>query len=420
MKPTGKEVDPKDRAFGRHVKRLRKERGLTQQRLAAALHRTSSWMSQVERGVQPIERIDVLQQLAAALGVSVRQLRPGAPLPASVTRAETDREASDDLEGLRRLLSGHPAASTVFEVTTSGHSRSLSQLATEVDNVETLTLGGQLAPVSGLLTRLLPDLEQLVRVVEADDRDSAYLLLARAYQALAATLVRQDEADAAWVAADRAVWAAEKSSDPLHVCVGVLRMVEAFVRVERLGQAEHAAQTAIDALIVLDQKNELPLRGISVLGSLHLALARAYARCPQRSKAHEHITRARTLADRVGWERNDFNLAFGPASVTIQAVSVALDLGDAGEALDLGGKVDVTSLPPEQQGRLLMYLGRAHAQRRHTEEALSCMLRADELVPEMMRRDVGAREAIRELVLINGPGAPPDLMALATRVDALP
>ncbi|MEU9413240.1 transcriptional regulator [Streptomyces sp. NPDC048281] len=297
--------------------------------------------------------------------------------------------------------------------------RSLEELVGEVDDVWALTHEGRFAEVSAKLTDLLPDLEQTVRIAAQADREFAHLLLARTYQALAAAFVRQDEADAAWVAADRAIWAAEKSNDPLNVCAGVFRMVQAFVRLRRLGQAEHAAQSSIDALTTLDQNGALSLEGMSVLGSLHLALALTYARGQQRSEARAQISKARLLAERLDGDRNDFDLEFGLTNVAIQAVSTAVDLGDAGEALDLGREIDATSLSPERQGRLLMDLGRAHAQRRHTGEALSCLLRAEELVPETIRTHVAARNAIRELVLIQGSSSPPELMALAERADAL-
>ncbi|WP_308013094.1 helix-turn-helix domain-containing protein [Streptomyces griseocarneus] len=38
------------RAFGARVAELRAERGLTQRELAAEIGRTTSWLSQVERG----------------------------------------------------------------------------------------------------------------------------------------------------------------------------------------------------------------------------------------------------------------------------------------------------------------------------------------------------------------------------------
>jgi transcriptional regulator with XRE-family HTH domain len=415
VKPTGREVDPKDRAFGRLIQSLRKERKLTQQELATRMGRTGSWMSQVERGVQPVERMDVLQELADTLGVSVQRLRPDAP-PMPTAPGTLEQVRSNDLDEARVLISGHPALGTLLGVETPGDGPSLEELAASVDEVWELTHTAQFSAVSALVTGLLPVLERTVRTVRDGQRAAAYVLLSRTYQALAAAFVRQDEADAAWIAADRAINAAELSGSPLHVCAGVYRMVQAFVRLRRLEQAEHAALTAVSAL---NARADLDAEGKSVLGSLHLVLGLVYARAGQRTEARAEIAAARTLAGEIGEDRNDFNLEFGPTNVEIQAVSTAVDLGDAGEALDIGAAVDAVSLSPERRGRLLMDMGRAHAQRRHPGEALDCLLRAEALTPETVRTHMASRSAIRELVLIAGGSASPELMALAERADAL-
>jgi transcriptional regulator with XRE-family HTH domain/uncharacterized protein YwlG (UPF0340 family) len=417
VKPTGKDVDPQDRAFGQRVQRFRKERRRTQAEFAAALGKTSSWLSQVERGVQPVQRMDLLQQIADELGVSVQQLRPSVPADGP-SQAPTTQSLSNDLDETRRLLSGHPALQTLLgaDRDDSGTTRGLEPLRSDVDDLWDLTHAGQLAQVSTLAVQLLPELERTARTAPSEHQAELYLLLSRAYQALSAAFVRQDEADAAWVAADRAVFAAERSGDPLHVCASVFRMVQAFVRLRSLGQAEHAAQTAISALG--EQASQSP-ESLSVLGSLHLALALVRARASARTEAKEEIAKARAIAAQLGENRNDFNLEFGPVNVEIQAVSTAVDLGDAGEALDIGLTIDAAALSPERQGRLLMDLGRAHAQRRHGGEALNCLLRAEAIAPEIIQTHQAARAAIRELVLVAGPNASRELLELAERADAL-
>lgn len=417
MKPTGKDVDPNDRAFGQRVQRFRKERRRTQTELAAALGKTSSWMSQVERGVQPVQRVDLLQQLADELGVSVQQLRPGAPADrGGESSPPAPLSLSNDLDETRRLISGHPALRTLLSGPAGDEGSPVENLRHDVDDLWELTHAGRLAQVSALAVELLPALEQAARTAPEDSQPELYLLVSRAYQALSAAFVRQDEADAAWVAADRAVFAAERSGEPLHVCASVFRMVQAFVRLRSLGQAEHAARTAIDALE--DQSSDSP-QALSVLGSLHLALALVHARASARSEAKSEIAKARAIAAQLGENRNDFNLEFGPVNVEIQAVSTAVDLGDAGEALDIGLAIDADELSPERQGRLLMDLGRAHAQRRHGGEALDCLLRAEVVAPETIQTHQAARATIRELVLIAGPNAPRELLELAERADAL-
>ncbi|MFD3874437.1 hypothetical protein [Streptomyces sp. NPDC058623] len=103
----------------------------------------------------------------------------------------------------------------------------------------------------------------------------------------------------------------------------------------------------------------------------------------------------------------------------IQAVSTAVDLGDAGEALDIAQGLHAGTLSAERQARLLMDVGRAHAQRRQYADSLDCLLRAEELAPEMIRTHAAARSVVRDLVLAAGRSATDGLRALAERTDTL-
>ncbi len=84
------------------------------------------------------------------------------------------------------------------------------------------------AALSDHLAKLLPDIEVAVRHAPAADRVELHSLRARSYQAAAASFTRQDQADAAWVAADRALQAAEMAGQPLEVVAGLFRMAHAF------------------------------------------------------------------------------------------------------------------------------------------------------------------------------------------------
>lgn len=414
-KPTGREVDPRDRAFGKRVSDLRRAQNLTQAQLAAQLsNRTASWMSQVERGIQPVRRMDILQELADAFGVSVQRLDPNAPLPVAPVVPSEIR--SNDLDGARLVIAGHPALGPLLGTASGESTVPVSVLADQVDQIWELTHQARFAEVSDMVTDLIPSLEQAVRTVSVDDRPLAYQLLARAYQALAAAFARQNDSSAAWVSADRAVAAAELSGDVLLVCAGVYRMVHAFVRLGNNAEAERAVTTAIDAL---KQRTDLGPEGLSVLGSLHLAKATVHAKCSQRGEAREEIAKARQVAERLGEDRNDYNLEFGPTNVSIQAVSTAVELGDAGEAIDIGREIDADALSPERRGRLLMDLGRAHAQRRHLGDAVDLLLRAEEISPETVQTHTAVRAAIKELILVTGSKASPDLIELARRTGAL-
>ncbi|MFI6981548.1 transcriptional regulator [Embleya sp. NPDC050154] len=295
----------------------------------------------------------------------------------------------------------------------------MPELTDQVSEVWALTHAAKFAELSALVGPVLDRLESAARVVRAEDRPAIQALLARTYQALAAAFVRQDEADAAWVAADRAIRAAELAGETLPVFAGIYRLAQAFVRLKHLDQAEHAAATAVQALKAHGDAELATPAGLSVLGSLHLVLALVHARSGSRDRARTEIGHARDVAQRLGVDRNDFNLEFGPTNVEIQAVSTAVELGDAGEALDIGAGIDAEGLSPERRSRLLMDLGRAHAQRRHVGEAVDALLRAEALAPETVRSHIAARAAIRELVLIAGRTAPAELLALAERSAAM-
>ncbi|MFJ6608202.1 helix-turn-helix domain-containing protein [Streptomyces lydicus] len=415
-KPTAREVDPKDVEFGRRVKKLREERELTQLQFAALLEKTGSWVSQVERGIQPVSRLDTLQALADALNVPVQRLRPGTPAPSVPAEIPQPLSYANDLEGAAQLISGHPALGTLLGTPSSSEPVSMERLRAEVDEIWELTHADEYAAVSDSLADLLPSLERAVRVVDQEQRPEAYNLLARTYQALAAAFVRQGLPSPAWVAADRAIAAAEQSGDPLGVCAGIFRMVQAFVRNKELGQAAHAARTAT---VALSARDDLGPKGLSVLGALHLTLALVSARSGERAEAKEEIQKAREIAARIGEDRNDFNLEFGPTNVEIHAVSIAVELGDAGEALDIGLSINAEGLSLERQGRLLMDLGRAYAQRRRIPEATELFLRAESLTPEMIRTHGASRAAIKDLVLMSGDKLTSDLAELAERADAM-
>jgi hypothetical protein len=67
--------------------------------------------------------------------------------------------------------------------------------------------------------------------------------------------------------------------------------------------------------------------------------------------------------------------------VQLHAVALAIDLGDAGEALDVARGIDASGLSSERQARLLVDVARAHGQRRHTGEATKALLDSECLAP---------------------------------------
>ncbi|MGH3981121.1 MAG: helix-turn-helix domain-containing protein [Pseudonocardiaceae bacterium] len=399
--------------LGERVAELRRRLGMSQKDLATEVGRSESWVSQVERDVLPVERVSVLQVLADVLGTSVRSLRPEAAADGSTAT----EGAPDELAALRLAMTGHPALSTLLG--TSGASfRDLNEMRADVDEAWRLSHASQYGALTALLIPLLADLEASARIARGRRRTEVAQLLTTAYQAAAATFARQDEADASWLAADRATRWAEDAGDPLGAVAGGFRMGHAFITLRRLDQAEHVANQAITALTPLAASPDCAPEVLSLYGAMHLLLAVVYAREGDRSGNRQAIAEARRIASVVGADRNDYNTEFGPTNVELHAVSTAVDLGDAGEAVDLAKGIDASGLSPERQARLLIDLARAHVQRRHVGEAIAALLEAERLTPEQVQHHSLVRQAVHDLLNIAGRRATPDLLSLARRIGA--
>lgn len=279
----------------------------------------------------------------------------------------------------------------------------------------TLTHASSYASLSDHLANLLPSIEAAVRHAPASDRIELHALRAKAYQAAAASFTRQDQADAAWVAADRALQAAELAGQPLEVVASLFRMAHAFMRQQHMDQAEQAATSAVAVMAPRAEASTCPPEELSLLGAMNLVLSVINAKEGNRGRTQEHIHRAREIAARLGEDRNDFDTEFGPTNVEIHAVSTAVELGDAGLALEVAQQVDASGLSPERQSRFLLDVARAHAQRRHVGEATAALLEAEVLAPEQIHDHRLARDVIRDLVQLSEPRVPESLRGLAER-----
>lgn len=401
---------------GERIAYHRKRLGLSQVEFAGLIRRSDSWVSQVERGVRSIDRLSVLQTVADALGVPLSELR-GAGIDDAA--AEADRPQA--FETLRLALTGHPAISTVLgsapQAMTSERLDQLRELHGQVWPMVHASQYGELAP---LAARLIPELEQAVRAAaSAELVEAARELLSDTYQAVAAIMAKLGESDAAWIAADRAAFTAETQRDPLAVGASLFRMAHAFLTLGQVAQAQAVASAVVTGL---EQRaaREPTAEVMSLCGAFHLVLAIAAARDNDREQAHEHLSQAREIADRIGEDRDDFGTEFGPTNVALHAVGVAVELGDAGQAIDLARHIEPERLSPERQARYSIDLAQAHAMRRQIGEALTLLEKADQLTPEQVRTHRMARAVVRDLIQLSGSRPRPELRDLAERLGVLP
>jgi transcriptional regulator with XRE-family HTH domain len=394
------------KALGRKIAAERRRRGLSQPELARMVDRSVAWVSQVERGVRKVDRMSVLEAVAAALEVPLAELAAEAPLVAAVT------EEPPGAGGLRLVLSGAYALGAMLD---GRRAPALSTLRTKARKAWELTHAGRYTDLTDLLRGLVPDLETAARAVDKDQRAEVYELMAGTYQACSAALAKLGEPEAAWIAADRAMAAAERAGNPLLVAAGAFRLVFVFIAARHYDQAEETARTAAEALWPMaDQGNP---QAMSLWGGLTLQRAVVAARINDPDTAYDQLERARQVAGRLGEGRNEFNTEFGPANVGLQEVAIAVDLGDAGRALRAAAAVDTSGLSAERRARLLIETARAQAQRRQASEAVATLLRAEQITPELVRSHPLVRQLVSDLLTMQDPPAA-ELRDLARRLTS--
>lgn len=395
------------RALGRKIAFHRRSRGLSQREFARLISRSEAWVSQVERGVRRIDRMSVLEHVAEVLGVPLAELAAEAPLVAS---------ASEEAPGASRLRLLLSAAHSLRAVLGEHHPPHVDELRAEVDRAWQFTHEGRYVDLTDLLESLIPDLEAAVRAAASEERAETFRLLAVAYQALSAALAKLGEPEAAWIAADRAIVAAERADDPLLMAAGEFRLALVFQGARYFDQAEETARTAAEALdrLVAEERPEV----LSLWGALTLQRAVASARLNRAEDAYGHLARAREVAERLGEGRNDYNTEFSPSNVALHEIAVAVELGDAGVALRTAATVDASRLSAERQARMLIDVARAHTQRRQVDQSVTAIEGAEALTPEQVQGHPLVRQLVSDLLTMQDPPSIP-LRGLAQRVGVL-
>jgi len=397
--------------LGRRIARERRRHGLSQPELAALADRPVAWVSQLERGVEPIDKPAALKPLAEALELPLSELAAGVEAGAGELRRAS---AADSL---RLLLAG---AHSLCAMLGESHAPALGSLRATTERACAFAGAGDYDQLTAELANLLPGLEAAVRTVPPALQADAYELTAMAYQACSAALMKLAEPLAAWVAADRAMAAAEKAGNPVLAAVGQYRLASVLLDSREYALADEMARTTLLALRGFAELADPD--AVSLCGGLTLLRAVIAARTSHPAAALGHLAKARLLASRLGTHQATAVPEFGVQYVALFEIAVSVDLGDADHALRTAATLDITGLSPTWLARMLIDVARAHALRQDVDEATAALSRAMDLGSWQVRDRDRARQVIGDLLTVQTTPhrALTALTALAERVGALP
>jgi transcriptional regulator with XRE-family HTH domain len=378
-------------SIGERIAFYRRRRGLPQAVLANLVGRTEDWLSKIERGEREIRRLDVLVDLARALRVTLGDLL-GEPV------LWEDEQEYDDVPAIRdALMAPQRLSRTLF-----GSSMPLEYI--DPVPVTRLAEGAWSSYQKGDLGRVVTMLPGLIKATHqmeaasADDagyRQACAAVTARIHHLAATTLSKIGEADLAWIAAERAMHAADESEDPLVLASAARSGTHALLAVGRFDDAVELGEAAARWLSPRMEVGDPA--ALSLYGMLYLRTAVAAARHQDRSTATELLAQAGRAANQLGADANYWQTAFGPSNVELHRVSVALDLGDILQVIDSAPRINVDHLPLERQVTHLIGLARAFSLVAKDDDALHTLLTAEQKSPGIVRHSPVVREVVRSM-----------------------
>ncbi len=436
--------------LGAIVRALRHANHLTLAQLGGRCGYSTSTLSRMERGKQPLRDVRVLRSIADALRIPARLLglantpsqsvAPSRSAPGSglrVGRVTSPTVKEDPVQRRRFLLA---AGATV-----AGGLPAFAPSADVVDPARLLTqrLGDALlTPVSRSTPAPLPLLRQgaalarreftacdyihlttrlptLLAAAEATaalhPEPGVHQVLATTYNVITNALIKLEESGLEWLSADRGLHAARLAEDALTMARSQ-RLVAAVAR--RAGHHARAQDLTLGAAHYLDISCAQPDPEHLVMhGILHCTASYAAAQAGDRDRTNDLLAEATAAADRLAEGSTGHRTLL--ANLISYRISDAHALGDAGTALAHARSLPLAVIPTtERRARVLVDTARCWAQLDRPDQAFRTLLAAERTAPGEVRTRTAVRSLVADLLASPRQATMPGLLALASRVHA--
>ncbi|OKI81684.1 helix-turn-helix domain-containing protein [Micromonospora sp. CB01531] len=375
--------------FGARLRAHRQRAGKTRPVLGGLVGRSAEWVKALENGRLLPPRLPMLLRLAEVLDISdLADLTGDQSLPvASVTRA-----GHPDVDGV--------AAAIQRSKVPVGSPTSVDVLRGLVDQAWALWHRSTVerTAVATVLPRLLADAQRSARRLDGLARRQALIELARVYHLAQLYLAHQPYPELVWLAADRAMLAAQDADDPAAIAVAAWYYAHVY---RGANQVDAAEQVLVDASGLVD-----PAAGAEQLarwGQAQLGIALGHSKAGQAGKAWRAWDAAEDAASRLGKRYAHPWLMFGPAACAAYAVTIETDLCRPGEAVRRADTADFRALPSHtRRAAALIEAARAHMLDRGEVAAMHLLGRALRESVDTVRHQPFARTVALELS--NRPG----------------
>ncbi|WP_214413786.1 helix-turn-helix domain-containing protein [Sphaerisporangium fuscum] len=359
---------------GQRIARARRRKGWDQVTLAEKIGRSVSWLSKVENGRLPLDRMSVLGHVAEVLGVEIAELT-GQPY-----RHETDDLDSGHaaIPGLRLALQ-HATMPGGAMLLGNREPRGLDELEANVRLAEQLRQDAKFTALGEVLPQIITDLLLITSSASAA-RDRAEALMLRACHMARVTANLLGHHDLGWTAVQRELVAAQQVGAPELVGAASWDLCGVWLHEASLDAAKNAALAALDQIDPYVGSGDGTVRAL--WGALHLRAAVAYSRLWSQNDAESHLAEARRIAEGLPADGNVFQTLFNRVNVNIHAVEVSMELGRPRDVVSRAEQVEIARIGShERQAHYWTCTAAGYHMNGKENEAVEALIRADRTAP---------------------------------------
>ncbi|MFI6700074.1 helix-turn-helix domain-containing protein [Streptomyces sp. NPDC050509] len=392
--------------LGDRIARLRRLADLTQEGLSERSGVSVDVIRKLEQKRKHSARLPTLHAVSKGLGVELTALL-GDP-PGVSSNGEPD---SPSLVAVRRALM--PPLFAPPPEPSGAERLSLPLLRAELAAAWTLYHDAEFGRLMDVLPGIIADARLVAAVGSDDERAAGQAALGKALQLGGHLAIRLGKSDLALSALERAIGAAEMSSDPLLSAMVSNSVAWAYQRQNRLDDAQHLAVYVADGV---EREHTDTAEGVRVWGGLLMSAATSYARNGDYSTANDMMVTAEAATGRLATlpPPADSKLVsvFSRSSVRIERVRLAVQHGRPDEALTLARGMRLSrDIPPSWRTWLLLDVARAHTDVGDSAGAVRALESLRRVAPAWMRHHTLAVAIVGDLW--HGPTRPPGLRKLA-------
>ncbi|WP_239648023.1 helix-turn-helix domain-containing protein [Nocardiopsis ganjiahuensis] len=337
----------------------RRVKNLSQEALARMCGVAQSTITRAESGkglTDPRKAVEALHGLGAMeYGPTNETADPLAPAPLvqSGSSDHTSVAEKTHVERERRIaLLG--SLVNRYDLPEDGRVRSLGKLQREVSTIIRCRLNSHYSCLLERLPALLPELSRALGTHQGQERAHAARLLVQAYRAADAVADKFGLHDLSARTIQVLLWAADQTGDDVTRAAAAYVRGETFFCTREHEIGRRMLERAAEDFTLSDS------RSWAAYGALHMRAAVFAAKDSQPRQATLHLAEA-SLAAQHTREAVYTGTAFGPASVRIHRVTLALESEEPDQALAAAsGWVPPRELPAERASHYFIDVARAH------------------------------------------------------------